>query len=256
VHSDLAEGFRAWPLWSTLAWQEVASKYRRTLLGPLWITSGLAALVFGIGLVYSGLFKQSIDEYLPYLCTGFIAWFFIIAMVNESCFILLNAVGILKQTKLPLSVFAFQFVTRNLIIFAHNLLVYAAVYLLFDIRLTVASWLFFPAVALYLLSGLALAILLSIVCARYRDVPQIVPTVMQIAFFLTPIFWRVDDLSERGAFVLFNPFHHYVALLREPLLGGQASLLSWGVVVAATVFLWAAALFVLRKYRHRVIFWI
>jgi ABC-type polysaccharide/polyol phosphate export permease len=256
VHSDLAKGLRAWPLWTTFAWQEIVGRYRRTLLGPLWMTSSMATLIFGIGFLYPSLFGTSSKEYLPYLCTGFIAWFFLVAMVNEGCFTILNAVGILKQTKVPLSVFALQFVARNLIVFAHNLLVYVAVYLLFDIRLTAASLLFVPAVAIYLLSGLALSILLGIVCARFRDVTQIVPAVMQVAFFLTPIFWRSEDLSERSAFVLFNPFHHYVAILREPLLGGGATPLSWLVAIAATVVLWAAALFVLGKYRHRVIFWI
>src|SRR4051812_1715158 len=63
-----------WRLWTSLAVHDIASRYRGSILGPFWITLTTAALVLGVGLMYSQLLNMSLAEYIPWLATGIVFW--------------------------------------------------------------------------------------------------------------------------------------------------------------------------------------
>ena len=97
--SDLYRGVRAWPLWLTLAWNDIAMRYRRSTLGPLWMTLSTGILVVSLGLLYSRIFQTDIATYLPYLALGFIVWGFLSTTINESCQAFSESERIIKQIK-------------------------------------------------------------------------------------------------------------------------------------------------------------
>src|SRR6187402_1914554 len=88
-----------------------------------------------------------------------------------------------------------------------------------------------PGLVLVSLNGLWVGLLLGMLCVRFRDIPQIIANVIQLLFFLTPILWKPDQLTQGRAFVEANPFHHFVSLIREPLLGVAPSLETWLIVL-------------------------
>ena len=91
-----------------------------------------------------------------------------------------------------------------------------------------------PALAIYFVNGVWITLLLGIVSARFRDIPPIVQSVVRISFFLTPIIWHVD-YTNRPAFLAFNPFYHFVELIRTPLSGGAPSVETWYIVLGITL---------------------
>ena len=101
------------------------------------------------------------------------------------------------------------------------------------------------------------ALILGILCARFRDIPQIVTTLVQMAFLLTPVIWREDMLSGRALLVpMLNPFRHYLDIARAPLLGETPSALSWGVVAVCTLIGVAVAAGLFARCRHRIAYWV
>ena len=71
---DVIEGARAFRLWSMLGWQDIRQRYRRSTLGPFWLTISMGVLVAALGLLYAGLFKVNVSDYLPFVAVGFIVW--------------------------------------------------------------------------------------------------------------------------------------------------------------------------------------
>jgi ABC-2 type transport system permease protein/lipopolysaccharide transport system permease protein len=71
--ADVIEGAKLWRLWGTLGWNEILQRYRRSTLGPLWLTASMAVMVIALGVVYAELFQQRIDDFIPFLCVGI--WF-------------------------------------------------------------------------------------------------------------------------------------------------------------------------------------
>ena len=124
AYSDLYEGFFLRQIWARLGWQDIKQRYRRSIIGPFWLTLSTAILVATLGLLYSQILKQPLTFYLPYIGIGIIIWSFISSCVNEACAVFISSEAAIKQLRIPLSVHAYRLVWRNLIILAQVIMIY------------------------------------------------------------------------------------------------------------------------------------
>ena len=253
---DIVEGARARHLWGMLGWQDIRQRYRRSTLGPFWLTISMGALVGGLGLLYAGLFKMDVADYVPFIAAGFIVWGLISGLITDGCAAFVGAEGIIKQVGLPLSVHVYRMVWRNFIIFAHNVIIYAIVAVVFLIHPGWVGLLALPGLALLCLNGVWIGLALGLVSARFRDVPQIVASIVQIAFFLTPIIWKPELMPDRALVLDLNPFYHLMEVVRAPALGQAPEPVSWLAALGITLCGWLATVQMYRRYRWRIPYWI
>ncbi|WP_020668842.1 ABC transporter permease [Amycolatopsis nigrescens] len=279
--ADLKEGFAQRELWSHLGWQDIKQRYRRSVLGPLWITLSMGITAMGLGLLYSQLFNSPISTFLPYIATGFIVWNFILGCVTEGTDTFIANEGLIKHLPAPLSVYVLRTVWRQCIMFAHNLVIYFLMLAIFWSGISKAgyaitdggtpqpglSWsalLAIPAFALLAVNAGWVVLLFGIISTRFRDIPQVVTSLINLVFFMTPIVWSTDILEKqfenaagwREYVAEVNPMYHFVQLVRAPLIGNTQSWHHWVIVGGITVVGWALALVVLRNYRSRVSYWV
>lgn len=260
---DLAAGWRQRGLWGHLGLQDIRQGYRRSVIGPLWITISLAVQAVGMGILYAALFQQKLEYFLPYLAVGLIIWQFVAGCINEGAEVFIRNEGLIKHLPAPLSVHIFRLVWRQLLFFGHNVLVWAALILIFPRPFGWSSLLAFPALLVIVLNGTWVAILIGVIATRYRDIPPVIGSLVTLMFFMTPIVWDYEMLKSQGGAVAerarlaeLNPFLHYVEILRRPMIGESFELRHWVVCLAITVVGWTAALLVLRNYRARVSYWV
>ena len=262
--ADLRRGWEQRSLWGHLGWQDIRQRYRRSVLGPVWITISMAVTAVALGILYSGLFDIELATFLPHVLVGFIVWNFISGCIAEGSEVFIANEGLIKHLPSPLSVHVYRLVWRQTLFFAHNLLVYLVMLLVFPQPL---SWTVVAAVAafgLLALNGAWVALAVGIITTRFRDILPITQSAVQLMFFMTPIVWIYDelanspnpDIAERARLAEFNPFLHFVEIIRRPLLGQDQVWRHWVVVVAITVVGWALTLFVMRRYRSRVSYWV
>ena len=259
--ADLQDGLYSSELWLHLGWTDIKQRYRRSLLGPLWITVATGVTAIAMGLLYGTLFGFSIKEFLPYVILGLIFWNFIQNSILEGAVVFSTNEGLIKQLPAPISVHVYRVVWRQLIIFAHNIVIFLVVVAVFRPPITWSALLFFPAIALSVLNATWVTIVFGILSTRFRDISQLTATVVQLAFFMTPIIWRLgpevgNKVGSRARLVELNPLYHYIEITRGPLLGEHVAFYHWGIVTACTVVGCAAALLVLRNYRSRVAYWV
>ena len=253
---DLFQGARSRHLWGMLGWQDIRRRYRRSVLGPFWLTISMGVLVAALGTLYGMLLRVEIEHYAPFLALGFIVWTLISGVIIDGCNAFISAEGIIKQVGLPLSVHVYRLLWRNLLILCHNAVVFVIVASIFGVWPGWAGLLAVPGLALLCLNGIWAGLLLGIISARFRDVPPIVASVVRILFFVTPIIW-MPELMPGRAFVLdFNPFYHLVEVVRAPLLGQVPGLVSWVVVSCITLGGWIVAFEFFRRYRSRIAYWV
>jgi ABC-type polysaccharide/polyol phosphate export permease len=255
--ADFVDGVSAWRMWGRLGWQEIKRRYRRTVIGPFWASLSLGIFVAVLGVVWARLWNQDPRTYLPFLCAGMVSWTLVQAIINDGCMAFVVGETFIKQFPFPYSVLTWSVVWRNLILFAHNLVIFVLVALYAGVPVTGASLLVVPGVLLVSLNGMWVASILGVVCARYRDVQQLVISVLQIALFVTPIFFPREQLGPRFAyFVDFNVLYHHVDVIRAPLLGRAPALWSWVVVTLMLVAGWAGTLWFYSRFRRRVPYWL
>jgi ABC-2 type transport system permease protein/lipopolysaccharide transport system permease protein len=253
---DLAGSVRRWPLWGLLGWQDVMLRYRRSFIGPFWLTISMGVMVFSLGYIYGGIFVLDLDNYLPFLTIGFLVWGLITAMLSDGCQTFIEIEWIIRQVDLPLSMFPLRVVWRNLIVFLHNAVIYLVLLLLFNLRPGWTLLLAIPGLLLVLANGLWCAMLLGMLSARFRDLPQIVSSVLQVAFFITPIIWLPHMAANRPLLMEANPFYHFIEVVRAPMLGQLPSLSNWGVTLGIGIAGWIGTYLFFRRYHGRIAYWV
>lgn len=253
---DARAGLNQWPLWVRLGWNDIVNRYRRSLLGPLWLTISMAILVVSLGLLYGQIFNIDVKDFIPYLCVGMVIWGLISQILLESGELFTNSVSFIKQIRLPFSIYAYRFVWSRLIILAHNSVILVILIAWFDVWPGWTALLVIPGLAIIVINGVFVALTIGMVSARFRDIPQIIASVVQIMFFLTPIMWKAEMLAQRAALVLYNPFYHMVEIVRAPLLGQWPSTTSLAVVLALTLANAILAAVLFGRFRSRIAYWV
>jgi lipopolysaccharide transport system permease protein len=254
--SEWWEGTCAADLWMTLARYDILLKYRGSMLGPWWITLSIGIMLMGLGPLYSVLFGVPLGKFLPYITLGIIFWQFMSTTVNDGCESFTGASGYLKQSPFPLSAIVWRIIAKHIIFTAHHLVIFIPVAIWAKIVPTWHTLAFLPAVALMVLMLHAVTYLLGILCARFRDINQVVTSVMQMMMFMTPVFWYAEGSVTRSRFLTYNPFYYMLELLRRPLLGEPLEPIFWIVVGSMLVAFVIAAIALTAAKRRQIVYWI
>ena len=253
---DLSESLRKPYLWRGLAWFDVKQRFRRSVLGPLWITLSMAALIAGMGPLYGAIFDLDLKSYLPFLALGVIVWGFMSSAMTESCNAFITGARVIRQTRLPLSSFVLRTIWRNLIVLAFNsvlivaVVAYAGVPSLMRVLGSVLG------LALLTIAMIGMGFLISVFCTRYRDMQQLVVSMLQILMFLTPVFWRADQLPRRSLIIEWNPAYYFLEAIRAPLLGNDVSLHTMAVAAGLAGCFLLTGLMFFAQYRLRIVYWL
>jgi lipopolysaccharide transport system permease protein len=256
IDRDLFSAVRNWTLWTALGWNDIRQRYRRSVLGPFWITCSMAVFITLLGVIYGNIFKIELRTYLPYLTLGYIIWGFVSQATNESSIAFQESERIIRQIRLPYSIFVLRVVWRNFIVFLHTIVIFVPVAMFYDVRPGLVGLLALPGLALVYINQVWVTLALAIICTRYRDVQQIVATAIQLMLFATPIMWPISALSNAAIIAYVNPLYHMIELVRAPMLGEIPSKLSWLVVIACAVVGWTIAILLLRRATQRLVFWL
>ena len=261
--SDLARGWNQYELGLQLGWQDIKQRYRRSTLGPLWITIATGVMSLALGLLYSMLFLISVREFLPHVTVGFIVWGFISGCIKDGANVFIENEGLIKQLPSALSVHVYRLVWRQLLFFAHNMVIWLILVLMFRIPLGWNLLLFIPALALMVVNGVWVTMLFGIIATRFRDVAPLLEALVQLLFYVTPIVWTTKTLREQGGEVAqrariaeLNPLYHYLEVVRAPLIGEPVAAYHWGIVLAGTVIGLFLAMIAMRQWRFRVPYWV
>ncbi len=255
--ADVAGGVRLWRLAWSLGWLDIRLRYRGSMLGPFWLTLSTGIMVAALGLLYSTLFKIELANYLPFLALSQILWGFLATLISEACTTFTEAENIIRSVRMPFFVFSIRALIRNIIVLAHNIVVIVVVFAIFSLWPTWQAFMAVPGLLIWIIDSLALTLLLGAFCARFRDIQPIVNSVMQIAFFMTPVIWKPDQLGASAIAKLpLNPFFDLLEIVRGPILGSQVAGLTWLGALSYSAALWAVSWAFFVRIRGRVTFWI
>lgn len=256
---DLRSGFMNWPIWSRLGFLEIRRRYRRTVLGPFWTSAQLAVTVFAMGYLWAALFNQPVSEYFPFLTAGIITWALISSFLTEGSGIFLDAQGLLTSMYISRTLLVMIVIWRNLLVFLHNILVYALVVYLTGVPLNLNTLLIIPGIIIVLINGFWISLIIGLVSTRLRDVRQLVVSFLQILMFITPVVWSKDALKGRVRLTFMielNPFYHLTELVRSPLMGQAPGILSWLFCIMMIVVGCTITFHLFSRFRQRIPYWL
>ncbi|MGM3162369.1 ABC transporter permease [Dickeya undicola] len=243
--------------WVILSWYDIKQRYKRSTLGPFWVTISTAVLVGMLSLLWSTLFKLDVKDYLPFFCIGQVFWTYISTQLTEACNGFIQFDYIIRQSKVSFSSIILRILSRNIIVFFHNFIIIVVV-----ISFVGEGW---SPIALFSILGFILlslalfssSVILGIICTRFRDMQMIIQNILLVSFYFTPIMWKTDQLNKEWLFwVNFNPLVHFFNIIREPMLGHLPEMKSVLVAFAITLALFSLSLVLLNKTRTKIAYWL
>ena len=255
---DLSDSIKKIVLPLTLGKQDIGLRYKRSILGPFWITINILILSSCLSFVFGFILKQDLKILFPHLFFGLIFWNFLTQTINDGCIVFSGNAHMLQQVKIPYIILIFRVLIRNTYILIHNAITFPIIIFIFNVNVNLNLFLFLPNFLLVLLLLFFLCIIIGIFNARFRDVENIVQNLLNVCFYLTPIFWSLDLLkdSKYQFLIVLNPFYHLLELLRAPFLGLSVSLINYLFVICLTIILFTFAMYLFLKFKKRIVYWI
>lgn len=256
--SDVKAMLKNFSIASTLGWQDIRMRYRRSKIGPLWITISTGIMIAMIGLIFGQALGMPMQDYLPFLASGLILWTFISSAIQEGSSAFIESAGMIRQISIPISTYLAKVLIRNIVILLHNIILLPVVLMIVG---RLPNWNIFwlvPGFLLVVLNVFWLSMVASVFCTRFRDMPTILTNILQVFFYLTPIIWIPSALSPRTANLIVepNPFYHLLELVRGPILGYCPTALSWGIASVSALIGILIALAFFGKYKDRIAYWV
>jgi len=257
LYQDFLKSIYLYKFWLFLSYDDIQRQYRRTFLGPFWISLTTAIFIVFFSLIGSQIFHIDLNSYLPYFCCGHLLYLYIQQTIGDSCYTFISAAPFLKETNYPKFVFILRLFSKNIFLLLHNLPILALVLIIFNRNLNTNILLFFFNFLIVNFFVFWLCSILALAAARYRDLPMIIVNILQILVFFTPIMWQTNQISKQYYFIIeLNPMAWLLILIRSPLLGHQIDLTIYLRVFIGSLFLMFFAIYLYAKNRKNILYWI
>jgi len=217
----------------------------------------LLAFVVGIGFLYGALFDIPRQQFLPFVALGMLIWQFCQGLVTDATTVFTRSSPLIRSSSRPLSLYCYRGTMGQIIIFLHTLPIVVLVILVAGLRpgfigICMAT----AAVFAVALNGFFLTLWLGPLAARFHDVPHLVQLFMQMALFITPVFWNPASLAHPTLFVVWNPFAWLIEAFRAPLLGGDLMNWTWPAIIGLTIVNFGLGIMVFGRTKPKVAYWV
>lgn len=253
---DLLTGFRRIDIPYTYAIFDLKTRFRASILGPVWITIHTLVFTITLGFVFSTVFNTDISEYLPYLSCGLMIWTLISTLLLESTNLFTMNASYVKNVDLPLSTYILRLILKNLLIMLFHLPITVGVLVYFN-KIADVHWITFLVNYSILVVILGNGVLfVSVLSARFVDIEPIAQAVLQVVFLATPIIWSVETMSGRAKFIELNPAYHLVEFVRAPLLGQEIADNTILAIVIIGLFSTLVAFYTYSKFYRKIAYWV
>jgi len=239
---DFKELWRYRELLYFLTWRDIKVRYKQTVLGVLWafLQPFLSIVVFS---VIFGRVMEVPSEGFPYpifVCAGVLPWQFFAGSLRRSSASVVEGAHIFTKVYFPRLILPFASVGAALVDFAISFSILFALMVYYGVAPTQATLMVAPLVLLTTFTALGMGTFLSALNVAYRDFRHVVPFMVRIWMFLTPVVYPVTIVPKNWQWLVsLNPMSGIVDAYRSAILGKP---FDWGnlcisMTVAAVAFL-------------------
>ena len=254
---DVIEGIKSWRIWHVIGSAELRQRYARSRLGQFWVTLSTGILIGSLGLVWSVLWRIPAAEMMPYIAVSMVIWAFISGVIVDSTGIFVRNSRFFINQRTPFSTVIAASLYQHLLVLLHNSVIVVLFFVVFLRPIGIEASLALLGFGLALVTAFWVSYLVAMACTRYRDLRQVVSSLVQIAFFVTPVLFRSEAIPESYRhLLLWNPFAVFLSVMGDPILGEPVPLTNW---LTATIISFGgliATLPIIGYFHRRIIFWI
>ncbi|EGS51766.1 ABC-2 type transporter family protein [Vibrio cholerae HC-70A1] len=254
---DIVSVFYNWRIVHLLGVSTLRSRYSRSKFGQTWLSITMFVQILCIGLIWSLIWRMGVDDYLPYVGVGHIIYLFYTQTINESTGIFVADARVYLNDRQPFMLSVGAHIYRNVLILLHNIPTIFLLVIWSSSANFEFSFMFVISLSLSLFFVLFASYFCAVISTRFRDLIQLIGLLMQLAFFVSPVMWKVSFLPEQYQnYVYINPFASLLELIRNPIIGIDVNPLAFVSLVAWTFIIGMVSYFSYKVLDKKVIFWV
>ncbi len=254
--AQIAELFQYRELLRNLVIRDLKLRYRDSIFGFLWSLLNPILMMVVFTFVFTVLLgNQGIPNFPVFILIGILAWNLHTSCLASATTSVVSAAPLINKIYFPRIMLPASVVLANAVNFLLSMIAFVIIALIFSVHFT-GSLLLFPVIlAAQLLFSLGLAFIVSTLNVFYRDTQIILETIILAWFFLTPIFYRMEDLFPSYARLVYilNPVASIIEAYRAVLyLGGTPDLYFLGRTFATCLAVAVVGFVVFQYYAPRL----
>lgn len=242
MFEEIREAWRYRDLLTQLVSRNIKVRYKRSVLGIAWTMLNPLLIMAILTLVFSNLFRVTLEHYSVYLLSALVIWNFFSQTTTMAMSELIWGGGLFHHIYVPRTIFALSAVGTGLINLLFSLVPLGIIMVVTGVPLSPYLLLLPIPILLTAMFALGIGLLLSVIAAYFADVVEIYQVVLTAWMYLTPIIYPLDIIPERYRwFFNFNPMYYFVELFRAPVYSGT---LPGSFRMLAAIFLAGATLLI------------
>ena len=214
--------FRYSELIKTLVSRDLQVRYKKSVLGYVWTWLDPLMTMFVFILIFDIILSIKVEHFPVYLLSGLIPWIFFSNSIGGSLNSISGNATLIKRVYYPREIFPITIILGNLVNMFLSLLVLIPIILIYRIEINF-NVLFLPVAILFLfLVTLGFAFFFSCLNVFFRDISYVVPFIIRLWFYLTPIFYVIEGrIPEKylNIYMILNPLAVILSLFRASLMG-------------------------------------
>jgi ABC-type polysaccharide/polyol phosphate export permease len=216
VVEGLKQLYRYRALVQILILRELKARYRGTFLGFLWSFVNPLILMATYVVVFSVYFRIDMENYPVFLLCGILPWAWFSSSLSEATHSIISNGGLIKKVYLPSEIFPLVYVGSNMFHYLLSVPILLFFLILFKVKLS-GVFLSFPLIlCIQFLLTYGLVLILSSLAVQFRDLFHIVPNLLMIWFFITPIFYPITMVPEKYRFLVnLNPMTYLMTAYQD-----------------------------------------
>lgn len=247
--------------WMHLVGLELKNKFRRSKLGFLWTFVSPLCLSGIMGTVFATVFHLEILEYMPYVLSGMLFWDLVSSSFNSGGYSIIGSEGFIRQCSHPLTMYTLKCALVYVITFLIALVSLAVwVVVRAPLHLLLALVTLPLTLVIYFIFVWSATTIAGYTCVQYRDYPMMAPLILQVVWYISPIFFQKEMFESSPSFYAWfqiNPVTHMLNLLREPMLYGRwPSTEDYAICAAFTLLFVLWAVWMNKKKEKDIIFYL
>jgi lipopolysaccharide transport system permease protein len=236
---------------------ELRQRYSRSRLGQFWVTLSTSIIIVSLGVVWSVLWGMPVSEMMPYFAASIVIWYFFTGILGDATTIFIKSQHYFINQKMSFATAISALIYQHFLALLHNALIIIVVFIIFRPPVGIGLFMVVPGLCLALIAGFWLSYVIAIICTRYRDVIQLLLSLLQVAFFVTPVLWKPDFLPDAyRELLLLNPFAVYLSIVRDPIIGEPVLLPAWLIATTISVGGFFLALPFIGRFQSRIVYWL
>lgn len=216
--------FRYSELIKALVSRDLKVRYKNSVLGYIWTWLDPLMTMIVFILVFDLILSIKVENFPVFLLTGLLPWIFFSNSINASTTAITGNVGLIKRVYYPREIFPLTNTLGNLINMFLGLIVLLPIILIYEVQISLKILLLpIPVFFLFLITY-GVSLIISCFTVFFRDMSYVIPFIIRLGFYLTPIFYTVEGrIPEKflDLYMYLNPLAVLLTLFRGILMGYQ-----------------------------------